>query len=75
MSDARKLGQFLNHYQVGAGIILQKELQTHRIFYTGGHQGDKMIFIIMILTLFFVLGSISPLLVTDDVQDVVMMER
>jgi len=28
---------------------------------------------IVILTLLFVLGSISPLLVTDDVQDIVMI--
>lgn len=34
-----------------------------------------MIFIIIILTLFFILGSIGPLLVTDDVQDIVMMEK
>ncbi len=31
--------------------------------------------VIAILVLFSVLGSISPLLVTDDVQDIVMMER
>jgi hypothetical protein len=30
---------------------------------------------IVILTLFFVLGSISSLLVTEDVQDIVMMEK
>lgn len=30
-----------------------------------------MIAVIVILTLIFLLGSISPLLVTDDVQDVV----
>jgi hypothetical protein len=29
---------------------------------------------IVILTLLFVLGSIGPLLVTDDTQDIVMME-
>lgn len=34
-----------------------------------------MIFIIMILTLFFILGSVGPLLVTEDVQDIVMKER
>jgi hypothetical protein len=34
-----------------------------------------MIVIIFFLTLFFVLGSISPLLVTDDVQDIVMLEH
>ena len=34
-----------------------------------------MIFIIVILMLFFILGSLSPLLVTDEVQDIVMMER
>ena len=33
-----------------------------------------MIVIIFLLTLFYVLGSISPLLVTDDVQDIVMLE-
>ena len=31
--------------------------------------------LIGILTLFFVLSSISPLLVTDDVQEIVMMEQ
>lgn len=34
-----------------------------------------MILIIVILMLFFILGSLTPLLVTDDVQDIVMMER
>ena len=33
-----------------------------------------MIVIIFLLTLFYVLGSISPLLVTNDVQDIVMLE-
>lgn len=31
--------------------------------------------VILLLLLFFVLGSIGPLLVTDDVQDIVMMEH
>ncbi len=30
--------------------------------------------IVIILTLLFVLGSISPLLVTDDMRDIVVME-
>lgn len=30
---------------------------------------------IVILTLLFALGSIGPLLVTDDMQDIVMMEH
>ena len=34
-----------------------------------------MIVIIFLLALFYILGSISPLLVTDDVQDIVMMEH
>ncbi len=34
-----------------------------------------MIVLTVILSLFFVLGSIGPLLVTDDVEDIVMMER
>jgi hypothetical protein len=31
--------------------------------------------IIAILTMVFVLCSISPLLITDDIQDLVMLER
>ena len=31
--------------------------------------------LIIILTLLFVLGSISPLLVTKDMQDIVRMEK
>jgi hypothetical protein len=34
-----------------------------------------MIVLIVLITLFFVLGSISSLLVTDDVQDIVTLER
>ena len=34
-----------------------------------------MIVIISLLMLVYILGSISPLLVTDDVQDIVMMEH
>ena len=34
-----------------------------------------MIVLIVIITLFFVLGSISSLLVTDDVQDLVTLEQ
>lgn len=34
-----------------------------------------MIFVTIILTLLFMLGSISPLLITDETQDIVMMER
>jgi hypothetical protein len=34
-----------------------------------------MTVLIGILTLFFLLGSISPLFVTDDVQEIVMMEQ
>jgi hypothetical protein len=34
-----------------------------------------MIFITVILTLLFILGSISPLLITDEVQDVVKLEQ
>lgn len=30
---------------------------------------------IVIFGLFFVLGSISPLLITEDMQDIVIMER
>jgi hypothetical protein len=51
------------------------EPQIAGVSYTSGHQGDKMTVLIVILTLFFVLGSISPLLVTDDMQDLVRMEK
>ncbi len=34
-----------------------------------------MIVLIVLITLFFVLGSISSLLVTDDVQDLVTLEQ
>lgn len=34
-----------------------------------------MTVLIVILTLFFVLGSISPLLITDDMQDIVKIEE
>lgn len=34
-----------------------------------------MIVLIVVFTLIFVLGSISPLLVTDDMQDIVSMEQ
>lgn len=34
-----------------------------------------MIGVTVVLTLFFILGSISPLLVTEDMQDIVMMEQ
>lgn len=41
-----------------------------------GIKEKKMIVItIVILTLLFALGSIGPLLVTDDMQDIVMMEH
>jgi len=31
--------------------------------------------IVLILSLFFILGSIGPLLVTDDVRDIVRLEQ
>jgi hypothetical protein len=31
--------------------------------------------VIIVLTLIFALGSISPLLVTEDMQDIVMLEK
>lgn len=34
-----------------------------------------MIGLIVVLTLLFILVSISPLLVTEDMQDIVMMEQ
>jgi len=34
-----------------------------------------MIILTVILSLFFVLVGISPLLITDDVQDIVMLEH
>ena len=34
-----------------------------------------MTLLIVILTLFFVLGSISPLLITEDTQDLVRIEQ
>lgn len=34
-----------------------------------------MTVLIVILTLFFVLGSISPLLITDNMQDLVKIEK
>ena len=41
-----------------------------------GVQGDKMTtVIVVILTLFFALGSISPLLITDDVKDIVEVRQ
>jgi hypothetical protein len=64
-----------NHHQEGPGIILPVELQSQMVSYTSGHQGDKMTLLIIILTLLFVLGSISPLLVTEDMQDIVRMEE
>ncbi len=39
-------------------------------------EGDRMIAaIVVVLTLLFALGSISELLVTDDMQDLVMLEQ
>jgi hypothetical protein len=39
------------------------------------HQGEKMIVVlVVVLTLLFALAGISPLLITDDMQDLVMME-
>ena len=40
-----------------------------------GTSGDKMTILIVILTLFFILGGISPLLITEDMQDIVMLEK
>jgi hypothetical protein len=34
-----------------------------------------MVVIVVLLTLLFALGSISPLLVTEEMQDIVMMEQ
>ena len=34
-----------------------------------------MTILIVILTLFFILGGISPLLITEDMQDIVMLEK
>jgi hypothetical protein len=34
-----------------------------------------IIFIVVTLTILFILGSISPLLITDDVQDANVVER
>ena len=34
-----------------------------------------IVVLVVILALFFVLGSISPLLVTKDMQDIVMIEK
>ena len=31
--------------------------------------------LIIVLTIFFILGSISPLLVTEDMQDIVRLEK
>lgn len=31
--------------------------------------------LIIVLTIFFILGSISPLLVTEDMQDIVTLEK
>jgi len=31
--------------------------------------------LVVILTILFALGSIGPLLITDDMQDIVMMEQ
>ena len=52
------------------------EQQNKQFSYTSGRQGDKMITLIVgILTLLFVLAGISPLLITDDVRDIVIMEK
>jgi hypothetical protein len=41
-----------------------------------GIKETKMILVIVVLlTLLFALGSISPLLVTEEMQDIVMMEQ
>ena len=55
--------------------MLQAEPHYEHSSYTLGHQGDKMIGLIVVLTLFFIFGSISPLLVTEDMRDIVMMEH
>ena len=65
-----------NHHQAWPGIILQAEQQNKLFSYTSGRQGDKMITLIVgMLTLLFVLAGISPLLITDDVRDMVIMEK
>ena len=65
-----------NHHRARPEIILQVERQNEMVSYTSGHQGDKMIdFIVAVLTLIFILGSIGPLLITDDVRDIVIMEK
>jgi hypothetical protein len=46
------------------------------VSYTSGHKGDRMVtLIVVILTLLFVLGGISPLLVTENMQDIVTMKK
>jgi hypothetical protein len=56
-------------------IILQAEPENETVSYTLGHKGDKMIVIISLLMFVYILGSISPLLITDDMQDIVMLEH
>ena len=57
----------------GEIIILKTEPQKAQVSYTFGRkQGDKMIFAtILIITIIFALISISPLLVTDEMHDIV----
>ena len=44
------------------------------VSYTTPHEGDKMIVVIFILTAIFVLISITPLLITEDMHDIVSVD-
>jgi hypothetical protein len=64
-----------NPSSVGAIIILAVEPQNKSSSYTSGvHKENPMIILITIFTILFALGSVSPLLVTEDMQDIVILE-
>jgi hypothetical protein len=64
-----------DHHRAGPGIILQGEPADQHVSYTTEVQGDKMILLIIILTALFILTGISPLLVTEETRDIVMLEQ
>ncbi len=45
------------------------------VSYTVGVQGDKMTLLIILLSILFILAGISPLLVTEETRDLVMLEQ
>jgi hypothetical protein len=60
-------------YDLKSSSRLSRKIRLSPILYSV--QGDKMIILIVILTALFILAGISPLLVTEEMRDIVSLEQ